>query len=225
MNRCIEREGAKFRTWVDLVQVRKCWETHGTGTKCARYPGPGPPPCVLYCVHMIHYNVIIVAQGQRRTHVTHMPLALYTYTTCTTPGTRGGPWQHRARASRRSAQIDARLKTGASVKIPWTYLDIFRGVHVPPVPPMGYAPATRTAPPPPRRTVMRCVTVMCTRQVQSMQGVVQIYNSLIQRRSIRGLQACSADQIRYKCAATLTAWGDRAERARCTRYVELRRLH
>ena len=39
---------------VDLAQVRKCWETHGTGTKCARYPGLGPPRCVLYCVHMIH---------------------------------------------------------------------------------------------------------------------------------------------------------------------------
>ena len=45
------------------------------------------------------------------------------------------------RACRRSAQIDARRKIGASVNIPWTYLEIFRGVHVPPVPPMGYAPA------------------------------------------------------------------------------------
>ena len=99
-----------------------------------------PWPTAL-CTLLRAHDTLVALSGQRRTHVTHVPLALYSYTMCTTPGTRG-PWAVAApRACRRSAQIDARRKTGASVNIPWTYLEIFRGVHVPPVPPMGYAPA------------------------------------------------------------------------------------
>ena len=56
-------------------------------------------PTALFTLLRAHDTLyfVVALSGQRRTHVTHVPLALYTYTMCTTPGTRG-PWQHRARA-------------------------------------------------------------------------------------------------------------------------------
>ena len=104
-----------------------------------------------HVTHDVHMSHTTYTCHTRRTHVTHDVHMSHTTYTCHTRALglvhvhhvyhTGYPWPVAApRVCRRSAQIDARRKTGASVNIPWTYLENFMGVHVPPVPPVGYAP-------------------------------------------------------------------------------------